>query len=75
MLALPDADAETACRLLGRLFADLAALPTEMSGDIALRCRAGVAVFPDDAQALPALMRLAHRRLAHAKTGVAVAQG
>jgi diguanylate cyclase (GGDEF)-like protein len=75
ILALPDVAADTARRLFERLLADVAALPPEMSGDFALRCKAGVAVFPDDSQALPALMRLARRRLERATPGAILAEG
>ena len=61
IVALADVDARTADRLLDRLLGGFAEI------EPALPCRAGLAVFPDDEQTIPTLVRKARSRLRRAQ--------
>jgi DNA-binding response OmpR family regulator len=70
IIALADVDARTADRLVDRLLGGLAQEAP------ALSCRAGLAVFPDDEQTIPTLVRKARSQLRRAQPkGVGVASG
>ncbi|MBW2454797.1 MAG: response regulator [Deltaproteobacteria bacterium] len=61
IVALTDVDARTADRLLDRLLGGFAEV------EPGLPCRAGLAVFPDDEQTIPTLVRAARSRLRRAQ--------